>query len=149
MNYIQSIRSKIKYIITLNMDVSSMFWDFVYIASHMSGDDIKNHRIYQVFECSSFLNRQFILDECKLINASLVSQYPKGVVYNYYDSTYSFNNIYSLFYGSANMLVNSVDFNDNPDAQDKYERLLTAIVSLENLNIMKEITSHLSKLKLF
>lgn len=131
------------------MDVSSVFWDFVYIASHMSGDEIKNHRIYQVFECSSFLNREFILDECKLINSSFVSQYPKGAVYNHYDSHYSFTNIHNLFYGSADMLVNSVDFNDNPDAQDKYDRLLVAIRCLESLDIMREITSHLSKLKLF
>jgi hypothetical protein len=131
------------------MDVSSMFWDFVFIASHMSGDEIKNHRIYQIFECSSFLNRQFILDECKLINSSCVSQYPKGVMYNYHDATYSFANIHSLFYGAADMLINSVDFNDNPDTQDKYDRLLAAIKSLEGLNIMNEITSHLSKLKLF
>lgn len=131
------------------MDVSSMFWDFVYIASHMSLDEIKNHRIYQVIECASFLNREFILDECKLLNSTYVSQYPKGVVYNYCDATYSFNNIFSLFYGSANMLINSVDFNNNPDAQDKYDRLFAAIKSLEELKLMNEITSHLSKLKLF
>lgn len=126
-----------------------MFWDFVYIASHMSLDEIKNHRIYQVIECASFLNREFILDECTLLNSSYVSQYPKGVMYSYYDSTYNFSNIYSLFYGSANMLINSVDFNNNPDAQDKYDRLLEAIKALENMKLMNEITSHLSKLKLF
>lgn len=131
------------------MDVSSMFWDFVYITSHMSLDEIKSHRIYQVFECASFLNREFVLDECKLLNSTYVSQYPKGVVYHYCDATYSFNNIFSLFYGSANMLINSVDFNNNPDAQDKYDRLLEAIKSLEELKLMNEITSHLSKLKLF
>jgi hypothetical protein len=131
------------------MDVSSMFWDFVYIASHMSIDEIKNHRIYQVFECASFLNRGFILDECVLLNSSSVSQYPKGIVYEYSDATYSFKNIHSLFYGSADMLISSVDFNNNPDAQDKYDRLLDAIKSLEEMKIMNEITSHLSKLKLF
>ncbi len=131
------------------MDVSSMFWDFVYVASHMSGDEIKQHRVFQVFECAGFLNREFILDECKLINASYISQYPKGVIYNYYDATYTFMNIYSLFYGAADMLINSADFNNNPDAQDKYDRLLAAIKSLESLKIMNEITSHLSKLKLF
>ena len=130
------------------MDISSMFWDFVYISSHMSLDEIKNHKIYQVFECASFLNREFVLDECKLLNASYVSQYPKGVVYNYSDATYSFMNIYSLFYGSAKMLITSADFNNNPDAQDKYDRLMDAIKSLEELKLMNEITSHLSKLKL-
>lgn len=131
------------------MDISSMFWDFVYISSHMPLDEIKNHKIYQVFECASFLNREFVLDECKLLNSSYVSQYPKGVVYSYNDATYNFSNIYSLFYGSANMLINSVDFNNNPDAQDKYDRLMDAIKSLEELKLMNEITSHLSKLKLF
>lgn len=130
------------------MDVSSMFWDFVYIASHISLDEIKKHRVYQVFECGSFLNREFLLDECKLLNSSYVSQYPKGIVYNYCDATYSFKNIHSLFYGSVDMLINSVDFNNNPDAQDKYDRLLEAIKSLEEMKIMNEITSHLSKLKL-
>lgn len=130
------------------MDVSSIFWDFVYISSHMSLDEIKNHKIYQVFECASFLNREFVLDECKLLNASYVSQYPKGVVYNYSDATYSFMNIYSLFYGSAKMLITSADFHNNPDAQDKYDRLMDAIKSLEELKLMNEITSHLSKLKL-
>lgn len=131
------------------MDVSSMFWDFVYISSHMSLNDIKNNRIYQVFECTSFLNREFILDECKLINSSYVSQYPKGVMYNFTDATYHFKNIHSLFYGAADMLINSVDFNNNPDAQDKYDRLMDSIKSLEELKLMSEITSHLSKLKLF
>lgn len=131
------------------MDISSLFWDFVYIASHLSQDEIKKHRIYQVFECASFLNREFILDECTLLNSSYVSQYPKGVFYSYNDSTYSFKNIHNLFYGSAEMLINSVDFNNNPDAQDKYDRLLESIKSLEEMKIMNEITSHLSKLKLF
>lgn len=126
-----------------------MFWDFVYISSHMSIDDIKDHRIYQVFECTSFLNRGFILDEYTLLNSSFVSKYPKGVVYDYSDATYFFKNIHSLFYGAADMLINSVDFNNNPDAQDKYDRLLEAIKSLEEMKIMNEITSHLSKLKLF
>jgi hypothetical protein len=115
----------------------------------MSLDEVKNSRIYQVFECASFLNREFILDECKLLNSSYVSQYPKGVIYNYDDAVYTFRNIYSLFYGAADMLINSVDFNNNPDAQDKYDRLFQAIKSLEDMKIMNEITSSLSKLRLF
>ena len=115
----------------------------------MSLDEIKNNRIFQVFECASFLNREFVLDECILLNSTYVSQYPKGVIYSYSDATYTFKNIYNLFYGAADILINSVDLDNNPDAQDKYDRLLQAIKSLENLNIMNEITSHMSKLKLF
>jgi hypothetical protein len=130
------------------MDVSYMFWDFIYIVSNQSLDDIKNNRIYQVFECASFLNREFILDECKLINWSYVSQYPKGVSYTYYDACYHFPNIHSLMYSSADMLCNSYDFNDNPDAQDKYDRIIEALKILKEHDLIDDLTSHLSKLKL-
>jgi hypothetical protein len=130
------------------MDVSHMFWDLVYIVTHRSCDEIKESRLYQAFECASFLNRMFIIDEAKLLNSSYVSRYPKGVCYIYYEACYNFQNIHSLFYGSVEMLSKSHDLDNNPDALDKLERIKSAIVVLEKYEMINDLTSHLSKLKL-
>lgn len=124
-----------------------MFWTFIDIVSTLSYDDIKNHRVYQVFESASCMNRKFILDEGKLIRAAIVGKYSKGVEYDYCDSCYSFRNIHSLFYGSTEMLVNSVDFKSNKDALQKYMKIQDAIQVLENNGLMNELTNHLVKHK--
>jgi hypothetical protein len=130
------------------MDVSHTIWDFVSMASKLSCDEIKKTRVYQSFECASFLNRTFIIDEASLLDSSLVSKYPKGVYYNHMDASYHFSNMYNLFYGTAEMLSKSIDFNSNRDAQEKFERIMVCVKTIEKYEILNELTSHLSKLKL-
>lgn len=125
------------------MDISRVFWEFVDIVSSMPTDDIKNHRLYQIFESASCLNRKFFVNESSIIRAALVGRYPKGIEYDYCDEYYIFRNIYSLFYGSTEMLMKSVDFKNNKDAQIKCELLQGAIKALENNGLMNELTEHL------
>lgn len=130
------------------MDVSYMLWDFVYIVAHSEFDEIKNHRMYQVFESASFLNRTFYLDEGRLLNSKFVTAFPKGVLYNHVDACYQFRDIHALLYGSVEMLRESVDLDNNPDALDKLERLESAIQALKSAMLMDDITCHIARMKL-
>ena len=130
------------------MDVSNLLWDLVFIVTHQHPDTLKENRIYQTFESASFLNRNFCVDECRLVSSALVTQYPKGVMYDHVDALYHFSNIQTLFYGSIDMLKNSHDLDNNLDAQDKLERLETAVKIFESHSILDDLTNFMSQIHL-
>lgn len=130
------------------MDVSYLLWDLVFIVSHQHPDTLKENRIYQTFESASFLNRSFCVDECRLISSALVTYYPKGVMYDHVDAVYHFVNIQTLFYGAIEMLKTSHDIDNNLDAQDKLERLETAVKVIECHSILDDLTNFMSQIHL-
>lgn len=130
------------------MDVSFLLWDLVYFARHLPYGQVKDTRIYKVFESASFLNRIFYVDESKLINSSLVTVFPKGVIYNHTDSSFQFRDFHALLMGSTQMLRESLDLQNNSDALDKLERLEAAIAVFEKASLMDDITSHIAHLKI-
>jgi hypothetical protein len=129
------------------MDISNTFWDLVDILNHDSCDNIKANPTFQRYQFASYLNRRFILDEAALVDSSSISLYPKGTSYNHFHAFYEFANIRSLFFGAAHILRTSSTFNENGDVQDKCCKLLCAIRTLEEFEILGDLTSHLSKLK--
>ena len=130
------------------MDVSYLLWDLVFIVSHQHPDTLKENRIYQTFESASFLNRSFCVDECRLISSALITHYPKGVMYDHIDAVYHFVNIQTLFYGAIEMLKTSHDIDNNLDAQDKIERLETAVKVIEHHSILDDLTNFMSQIHL-
>lgn len=105
------------------MDVSCSFWDFVRAVSSMPHDELKSSNIYQRFEYAAMLNRSYVMDETSLLNISLVKELPRGVAYNYYDNTYSFEDTHALMFGTVKLLEESKDLKNNPDAQEKLNNL--------------------------
>lgn len=129
------------------MDISNSFWDLVDMLNRMSGDDIKSSNLFQRYLFASYLNRRFILDEAMLVDSNKVSLYPKGTSYNHFHAFYEFTNLRSLFFGAFNILKGSSAFQNDADVQDKYYKLLGATRTLEQCDILGDLTSHMSKLK--
>lgn len=129
------------------MDISNSFWELVDMLNHMSGDDIKSNHLFQRYIFASCLNRHFILDEAMLVDSNQVSIYPKGTSYNHFHALYEFTNLKSLFFGAFEILKGSSAFQYDADVQDKYSKLLGATRTLEQFDILGDLTSHLSKLK--
>lgn len=113
----------------------------------MSHDEIKESPMYQRYQFASYLNRRFILDEASLVDSNSVSMYPKGTSYNHFHAFYEFTTIRSLFFGAVHILRSCSTFDKNADVQDKWSKLQRAIRTLEEFDILGDLTSHMAKLK--
>lgn len=128
------------------MDVSNLLWDFVMAVSCMAHDELKNTQIYQRFECASFLNRSFVMDEASLLNVSYVSEFPRGVAYNHYDGTYTFANLQALLFGALALLQASKNLANNPDALEKMQMLAIAVERVQQHILTADICKKMANI---
>lgn len=128
------------------MDVSQIFWQYVDLVATTPMAEVMEHRLYQVFDCADFLNRELRLSQAEFVDVAQVVSWPRGVSFDRFDGVYVFKNYRYMMQGVRSILQDLCAKEDsNAQLCEKLEKLEQAISCIEKHASVQTITPSLFK----